>query len=125
MLKKSYAKFKWHECGLSFRSPHQLTHFHQADLQLNDVPGLLAPAINSAALAEIPSEAKLCPKLSRPLVLEVGSRPEGVLGPEDLLRCCLTEAEAEVQLQIIPKPDCTRVVLVNLVLLELDPPPLC
>ena len=85
---------------------------------------LLAPAISSAALSEIPSEAKLCLKLSRPLVLGFCPRREGVPGPEDLLRCCLTEVEAEVRLQIIPEPDCTKVILANLVLLELHPPPL-
>ena len=62
------------------------------------MPGLLAPAIRSAALAKIPSK--------------------------NLLRCCLNEVEAEVWLQIIPEPDCTRVVLANLVLLELHSPPL-
>ena len=65
---------------------------------LNDVPGLLAPAISSAALSEIPSDAKLCLKHSRPLVLRFCSRQEGVPGPEDLLRCYLTEVEAEVRL---------------------------
>ena len=91
---------------------------------LNDAPGLLASEITSAALAEIPSETKPCLKLSRPLVLGFGSQPEGVLDPEDVLRCCLTEVEAEVWLQIIPEPDCTRIVLANLVLLGLHPSPL-
>ena len=63
--------------------------------------GLLAHAISSAALAEIPSEAELCLKLSRPLVLGFGSRPECVLAPEDLQSCWITEVEAEVGLQII------------------------
>ena len=39
-----------------------------------------------------------------------------MLGPEDLLKCCLTEVEAEIWLQLIPKPDCTKVVLANLML---------
>ena len=86
--------------------------------------GLSALAISSAALAEIHSEAKFCLKLSRPLVLGFGSRAEGILGPEDLLSCCLTDIEAEVRLQIIPEPDYTRAVLITLVLLELHPPPL-
>ena len=79
--------------------------------------------IRSEALAEIPSEARLWLKLSRPPILGFCSRLEAVLGPKDLLRCCLTEEEAEVHLQIIPEPDCSRVVLANLVLLELHPPP--
>ena len=62
------------------------------------MPGLLASAISSAALAEIVSETKLCLKLSRQVILEFGSRPEGVLGYEELLRCCLTKIEAEVRL---------------------------
>ena len=88
------------------------------------MPGLLELAISSAALSEIPCEAKLCLKLSRPLVLGFCSRREGVPDPEDLLKSCLTEVEAEVRLQIIPEPDCNKVVLASLVLLELHPPPL-
>ena len=87
-------------------------------------PGLLTPAINSAALSKILSEVKLCLKLSRPLVLKICLQQEGVPGPEDLLRCWLTKVEAEVWLRIIPEPDCSKVVLANLVLLELHPPPL-
>ena len=88
------------------------------------MPGLLALVISSAALAEIPSETKICLKLSGPPVLGFCSRLEGVLGPEDLLRCCLTEVEAEVRLQIIPEFNCARVVRANLVLSELHPLPL-
>ena len=53
-----------------------------------------------------------------------GSWTEGVPDPKGSLRCCLTEVEAEVCLQITLEPDCTRVVLANLVLLELHPPAL-
>ena len=63
--------------------------------------------ISSAALVEIPSEAKLCLNLSRPPVLWFCSRLKGLLGPEDLLRCCLTEVEAEVRLQIVTESDST------------------
>ena len=63
---------------------------------LNDVPGLLALAISSTAFAEIPSEAKLCLKLSRSLVLGFGSRSEGILDPEDSLGCCLIEVTPDV-----------------------------
>ena len=88
------------------------------------MPGLLLPAISSAALSEIPSEARFCLKLSRPLVFRFFSQREGIPGPEDLLICYLTEVEAEARLQIIPDLYCTKVVLANLVLLELHPPPL-
>ena len=80
------------------------------------MPGYLVPVISSASLSEISFDVKLCLKLSRSLVLGFCSRREGVLGPEDLLKCCLTEVEAEVWLLIIPEPDSTKVVLDNLVL---------
>ena len=73
---------------------------------------------------EILSEANLWLTLSRPLILAFGTRPEGELEPEDSLKSCLSEVEAEVGLQIILEPDCTRVVLVNMELLELHQPPL-
>ena len=57
-------------------------------------------------------------------ILGFGTRPEGELKPEDSLKSCLSEVEAEVGLQIILEPDCTTVVLVNLELLELHQPPL-
>ena len=80
--------------------------------------------VSSAALVEILPEAKLWLKLSRALILGFGTRPEGELKPEDSLKSCLSEVEAEVGLQIILEPDCTRAVLVNLELLELHQPPL-
>ena len=60
--------FKWHEWGLIFCSPFQLTHLGQTNSKLNDMPRLLANAISSASLAEVLSGAKLCLTLSRPLV---------------------------------------------------------
>ena len=85
------------------------------------MPGLLAPS-SAADFPQIPLGAKLCLKLSMPLILGFDSRPEGERDPEDLLKFCLTGVKAAVRLQIIPEPDCTRVVLANFVLLELRPP---
>ena len=86
--------------------------------------GLLAPVISCAAFAEILSQAELCVKLSRPLVLGFGLRPECILAPEDLQSCCITEVEAEARLKVILEPDYNSVVLINLVSLGLYPPPL-
>ena len=92
--------------------------------QMNTYLGFGGFLLNTPVIKLQTSEAKLFLKLSRPLVLEFCSRRESAPGPEDLLRCCLTEVEAEAWLQIIPEPDCTKVVLANVVLLEFYPPPL-